>query len=435
MLPVSPKPRRSHPLATWLRRVGPARSLSLILGALTLLLLGCYAITERVSWRRTAPDDRPPEITMNRMVRVRLLGRKPKAATRLAITCPFEIARTASGHIDLHRTERLPACTVRPNEAGGISIGPIHFEHDDILITPKRDASLVVEGKTYRGLLRIKRSGDGLVFTNHVDIESYLRGVLRGELPRDFHPEGFKAQCVAARTYVLYQMRFESGERSFDVFDNEASQMYLGVRGENRKAVDAVEQTRGQVCIWNDDGRDTLFCTYYSSACGGRSQHVNSFKPSDPSVPPLAGDVVCNDCYLARFYRWSPVKISKTDLTKRIVARYSSIGRIGEIVGLRPKVLTPDGRIVRIQLDGAGGRNETLVGEDFRLSIGGHRLKSTNFVIETGPDHFIFKEGKGFGHGVGLCQHGMETKARRGMKYDDILAFYYPSSTIKTLYN
>jgi stage II sporulation protein D len=218
------------------------------------------------------------------------------------------------------------------------------------------------------------------------------------------------------------------------VYDNEGSQMYLGVRGEGRKADAAVAKTRGQVCVYDDGLRETLFCTYYSSTCGGRSQPVRNFKPNDPDVPPLRGDVVCTDCYLARFYRWDPLELSKAELTRRIVARYPSVERLGMIVGLRPKATSSDGRLIRIQLDGATGQNETLVGEDFRLSVGGRSLKSTRFDIETGRDHFIFKNGQGYGHGVGLCQNGMETKACRGMGYGEILATYYPTSKIATLY-
>jgi len=350
------------------------------------------------------------------------------------VSGPFTLGTGASGLPSIRRMDRLAPCVVRLSNGGGIELGGVHISSEDILITPERDASIVVGKNTYRGLLRIHRIADGLVLTNHVDIESYLRGVLRGELPKHFHREAFKAQCVAARTYVLYQMQHTEPERSFDVYDNEGSQMYLGVRGEGRKADAAVAKTRGQVCVYDNGRRETLFCTYYSSTCGGRSQPVRNFKPNDPDVPPLRGNVVCTDCYLARFYRWDPLKLSKAELTRRIVARYPSVERLGTIVGLRPKAITVDGRLIRIQLDGSTGQNETLVGEDFRLSIGGRSLKSTRFDIETGRDHFIFKNGQGYGHGVGLCQNGMDAKACRGMGYREILATYYPTSKIATLY-
>jgi stage II sporulation protein D len=433
LLPDGPLSHPAGRIIRVVRRFGPARSLAALLGTLTLALVGCFTLAERSPWRRVPGSDLPPEIEVGRVVRVRLLGSRD-APPKIEVTCPFQITDSVDNRILRSPTVGLRVCTVSPTADGGLDLGDTHLTQGDVLLTPRRDASIVVNGKTYRGLLRIRRTSDGVSLTNHVDVESYLLGVLRGELPRNFHPESFKAQCVAARTYVLYQMRLTPPERTFDVYDNEGSQMYIGVTGEGPKTVRAVDETRGQICVWNDHGIDRIFCTYYSSACGGLSQHVNNIKPNDPNVPPLAGNIVCNDCYLARFYRWPPLRISKSELTKRIVARYPSIARLGTIVGLKPKELTSDGRIIRIHLDGSTGQNETLIGEDFRLCVGGRILKSTNFAIEAQPDYFVFGNGKGFGHGVGLCQNGMETKARRGMSYDRILSFYYPASKLKTLY-
>lgn len=120
-----------------------------------------------------------------------------------------------------------------------------------------------------------------------MDIESYLRGVLRGELPRYFHIESFKAQCVAARTYALYTKRFKPAGPTFDVYDDEGSQVYSGVSVEDATSSRAVDETRGEVCSYDNNGKQDIFCTYYSSCCGGLSQHVNNVKPRDPNVPPL----------------------------------------------------------------------------------------------------------------------------------------------------
>jgi stage II sporulation protein D len=375
-----------------------------------------------------------PEEAIDRLVRVRLRTSDRHEPAVLSVTAPFKIehavtkAVLAEGHGAIHRVRVMPAAGT------GIALGDEHIQANDIILIPKRDAALVVDKHTYRGSLRIQRAGDDLRLTNHVDVESYLRGVLRGELPRYFHPESFKAQAVAARTYVLYQKQRAPKDRTFDVRDDEGSQMYIGVRGEDRVAVEAVRETRGQACVWCDHGVDRLFCTYYSSACGGLTQHVNNVKRNDPAVPPLEGNVVCKDCYLAPHYRWKPVSLSKEEVTRRICKNYPSLRRLGTIVGLKPKSTTTDGRITNMELRGSSGEVGTLIGEDFRLSIGGHTLKSTNFRIGVNGDEFTFSEGKGFGHGIGLCQYGMETKARRGWRYERILATYYPGSKLKTLY-
>lgn len=424
------RPQRSMLAQLWRGR--PVLILVSVVGFITLLFVGCLQLTEPTRLRQE--PERLVMAPVQRLIRVRLGGRDPRDGATLEITSPSTVIATETGEVLATWDSRLRRCDVRPGPADGIDVRGHHFRNNDIFIKPRRDASIILNGQTYRGCLRIQREGQGLHFDNHLDVESYLRGVLRGELPRYFHPESFKAQAVAARTYVLYQVHRAAEARAFDVLDDERSQMYIGVRGEDRVVVRAVEATCGEVCVWGVGEQEAIFCTYYSSACGGSSQDVNNVKPRDPDVPPLAGGVVCNDCYLARFYRWDDVKLSKAEVTRRIVARYPTLAHLGTITHLRPKARTPDGRIVRMELLGSSGGVGTLVGEDFRLSIGGRTLKSTLFEVRTRGDDFIFEGGKGFGHGVGLCQHGMETKARRGMSYEQILATYYPGARLKRIY-
>lgn len=422
-----------------MRRYGTGRVAAVLAAipilSVTLVLAGCYTFRDRTPDIVERDVEPAPKVQYDRMVRVRLLGRRAQKSVQLAVSSRFKIKSfTQRDEILAQRAQALATCDAVATADGGLLFGDLAVPAGDILIHPERDAAITVNGKTYRGLLRVLVDEGKLTVTNHVDLESYLKGVLRGELPRHFHPESFKAQCVAARTYVLYQMRIAPKDRSFDVYDNEGSQMYIGVLGEGDKALAAVEQTAGEVCVYPSDRGDVLFCTYYSSACGGRSQHVNNVKPNDPDPPPLAGGVVCNDCYLARFYEWDPVRISKAELTERIVKRYPTVKSIGTIRSLRPKEIEDGGHIVRIQMNGANGTNETLIGEDFRLSVGGRTLKSTNFKIREEDDAFVFEEGRGFGHGIGLCQNGMETKALRGQDYKAILRTYYPGCEVVRIY-
>lgn len=420
-------------IAAWLRRAGPAKSLGLALVGVNALFFGCISWSEGTRWGWDKRETPAPIAKLDRLVRVRLMGRTPKPSVELSITSPFAVANGATGAAIVPENAPLESAVIRPAGAG-IQLGAKTIQAGDILITPIRDAAIVLNGQTYRGSLRVQRVGGGLALANHVDIESYLRGVLRGELPRSFHLDSFKAQCVAARTYALYQKQHNAADSSFDVYDDEGSQMYVGVRGEDGISDRAVRETVGEVCTCFDGHESKIFCTYYSSACGGVSQPVRNAKPNDPDVPPLSGNVKCTDCSGAKFYRWEPVKLSKAEVTKRLSSRYPNLRRLGTIMNLIPKSKTPDGRIIRMELVGSGGTKETLVGEDFRLSIGGRVLKSTNFDIQETKDAFIFKDGKGFGHGMGLCQYGMDGKAKRGMDYQQILQTYYPGALIKKLY-
>jgi stage II sporulation protein D len=93
-------------------------------------------------------------------------------------------------------------------------------------------------------------------------------------------------------------------------------------------------------------------------------------------------------------------------------------------------------RITRIKLIDSNGVSDTLRGEDFRLAVDptGHKLKSAAFEIQNAGGRWAFVNGKGYGHGVGMCQCGAEGLARKGKTTEQILSFYYPGAKIKNLY-
>jgi stage II sporulation protein D len=258
--------------------------------------------------------------------------------------------------------------------------------------------------------------------------------VLRGELPAHFHPQAQRALAVAARSYVLYEKLTAPAGRDYDVLADERSQMYIGVKGEDATAVGAVDDTLGEVCLVRDGGSEKVFSTYYSSSCGGMTQPVLEFRPGDPNVPSLAGNVVCNDCYLAPSFQWNPVRMSKAEITRRVVARYPRLSRLGQITQVTVEDRGKSGRATKIKLVGSGGASEILVAEDFRLCLGGHTLKSTRFKIVDEGSKVRFVDGRGFGHGVGLCQYGADRQAKLGRSYRQILEYYYPGVIIRSVY-
>ena len=89
------------------------------------------------------------------------------------------------------------------------------------------------------------------------------------------------------------------------------------------------------------------------------------------------------------------------------------------------------GRVVRLTLQGT--RVVTLRGTEFRTALsealGPPGLRSTLFTISRAGGRFVF-EGRGFGHGVGLCQTGALARARADQSARDILAFYYPGAVL-----
>lgn len=316
----------------------------------------------------------------------------------------------------------------------GFQVGEHRFG-SEILIRTDSPYVFEIEAIPFRGYLRLVQNpeGDGFLAVNHVPLESYLCGVVPAEMQSYWEPEALKAQAVACRTYSLYiKHRFGAG-RLWDLKRTQANQVYKGVLAETTPTNRAVSQTAAQVLVWADPaGPKRLFPAYYSSVCGGHTE--NSRNVFGDSLPPLAG-VECPYCRQtarSELYFWSGFRIDRKTLTERLVKRYPVLRQLGEIEQIEPVRLSENGRVCSVRLTGSTGQAAFLRGEDFRLSAdpSGQRLKSTFFKIHPTPEGFEFTDGRGFGHGVGLCQSGAQALARQGKSYQEILAYYYPGSEL-----
>jgi stage II sporulation protein D len=259
----------------------------------------------------------------------------------------------------------------------------------------------------------------GLTTVAWLDLEDYLRGVLAGEVPyRRWAPEALKAQAVVSRSYALYQMKTRQAE-PYDVETTTASQVFkLGVGNEPilQRAIDA---TRGQVVTCNGK----LFPAYFHSTCGGTTTEAKRVWPARQTAATLCG-TRCAFCKASPAYEWS-WQVSKTELGRRL--------------GLGRPVLTietvPDksGRAETVRVRYASG-TRTFAGNQFRLLVSARELKSMRWtrVQDTGTQ-FRF-EGRGYGHGVGMCQYGSDGMARAGYSCEQILGLYYPGGELTTLY-
>jgi len=129
------------------------------------------------------------------------------------------------------------------------------------------------------------------------------------------------------------------------------------------------------------------------------------------------------------------VTVSKQEITRRLRGRYARFADIGPITRVQILKTTPDGRATQIYCSDARRRGVSLRAEDFRLSIGASRLRSTAFKVRDLGDAVEFYDGRGNGHGVGLCQWGAEGLARQGWSASQILRFYYPGCHFDKAYD
>jgi stage II sporulation protein D len=398
-------------------------------------LAGLLTITScQIPSKPTAPE--PPRHLIvpaeNRHVRVRIahgLSELP-----LAVDGPYRF-EDERGKVLLNSAAGLAPTVARasanPHPRIEIAAGIYNTRH--LYVVPTYDGSLIIDGKRYRGYLRITPDGRTITATNVLDIEDYLRGVLAAEMPSSFHPEAFKAQAIAARTYALVQRARYGRHREWDVLPDERSQMYIGVAGESDLTVNAVEATRDMVLTWDSPAGQTMFAPYYSSTCGGWTQDAVNVNLEHDSIGPLIGGVQCTYCKHSPYRDWGPVKISYAELTAAVIKRYPKYRKLGRLKRMTVTEQDPHGWAISLELTGTSGKTMKIGAYDLRRALGSRRLRSTRFQIVNGNKEVQFTEGHGFGHGAGLCQYGADGMARQGHTAASILQHYYPGATITRL--
>ncbi|MBW8000957.1 MAG: SpoIID/LytB domain-containing protein [Planctomycetes bacterium] len=301
-----------------------------------------------------------------------------------------------------------------------------------------------INGVEYRGKLKLIHNADGSFDAiNLVPLEPYLSGVVGAEMPDYWEASALETQAIAARTYCLYIKKRFGVNRRWDVKKTQASQAYHGIAAESARIQKAVDKTYGLVLVCRyGDGSEDVFPAYYSSVCGGHTEnHQNVF--GGESLEPLVG-VKCRYCkYTARtpFYYWPMVQFDKKMVSEKILKKYPKLKNLGKVVKLAAskKSVHEDEYITRmtmVKVSGSTGKEGFLRGEDLRLTVdpSGYKIKSTICEIVDMGEKWAFISGRGFGHGVGMCQHGAQGMARRGKRTSEILMHYYPGSTIKSIY-
>lgn len=326
--------------------------------------------------------------------------------------------------------------------ADEISIGGRNFPTRALTIIPDVGQIFLFDGSAYRGKLTIKANVDGLTFSaiNVVPLEPYLAGVVGSEMPDYWEPEALKTQAIAARTYCLYNKETFGQRRDWDVMNTAASQVYRGVRAESPAVWKAVNETTGQILVCSQqDGSEGLFPAYYSSSCGGHTEDAKNVFGDD--LEPLHG-VACPYCKnVAKpgVFFWPMAQFARDEVTLELQQKYPKLIALGDITGITATKQSdyPEfSRATMFKLTGSRGTTDFVRAEDLRLTIdpSGHKIRSAACKIILMGDRWVFSAGRGFGHGVGMCQCGAEGMARQGKSAAEILSYYYPGSKLTRVY-
>jgi len=272
-----------------------------------------------------------------------------------------------------------------------------------------------------RGAVELVPRGGKIALVNEVDLEEYLAGLVNKEIRSDYPQEAIKAQVIAARSYALATAAdLRSNREFFDLYGSELDQMYVGSHTEDARSYRLVRQTKGMVLFH----RQTVLKAFYHSSNGGYSE-----------VPDAVWETKTRSRdQLAYINQSSPVDAKleanrwQVKLSSKMGLRWPGIGALTEI-----RVLERSGgyRVKKIRVSGEIG-SELWSGAEFRQKLGHRWIKSTLFGIEKTMKGWTIN-GRGFGHGVGLSQLGARQMAKDGKSFKEILRFYYPFASLRTL--
>lgn len=333
------------------------------------------------------------------------------------------------------------------------------------------------EDQLFEGTMEIRDNGDGTkTAINTLDVEDYLTSVITSEMSATSSIELLKAHAVISRSWVLRPMvnkevknqksevrnhksqitntrRVMWYERDahvgFDVCADDHCQRYEGItrRDEHpeaaRRVREAVEATRGVVLV-DPTENETICDTRFYKCCGGRTElFENAWADRHYRYLESVECPYCNtkDARVLRqvlnnydqetqdFYRWT-VRYKAEELAK-IVREKSGID-FGEIEQLKALKRGPSGRIYELEI--VGSKKRMIVGKELEIRkwLSKTCLYSSAFEVERDGTEWLLR-GKGWGHGVGLCQIGAAVMADKGYDFKQILAHYYPGAQLKKI--
>ncbi len=357
------------------------------------------------------------------------------------------------------------------------------------------------EVQEFEGSLKLICEGNKIWAINQIALEKYLKSVISSEMSANASLEFLKSHAVISRSWLLAQIVGKNTSKKaenqksesenldkelikwydkkehtlFDVCADDHCQRYQGItKIKNRKAMEAVCATRGEVLVSNNEICDTRF----SKCCGGiseqfenvwQNQHfpyltkvIDSNKPEKIKNTKLKNekevenwiktspDVFCNtndrrvlkqilsdfDQKTSDFFRWKQEYSQKEIQT--IICNKSGID-FGEICDLVPVERGVSGRLIKLKI--VGTKTSLTIGKELEIRriLSASHLYSSAFIVEKGaekngvPEKFCLK-GAGWGHGVGLCQIGAAVMGEKGYKYEKILKHYFLETEIFKLY-
>jgi stage II sporulation protein D len=263
---------------------------------------------------------------------VRVLLTEGRRAVTISSPVPFSIVDATGAEF----AQEKGAITLKAGLKIPTADGPVKAK-SPIFVRPGKRSPLSLDTRLYRGRLEVAQTGAFVRVVNHLPLQSYLEGVVAGEMPHTWHLEALRAQAVAARSYALATL--QKG-KPFDLYSDVRSQVYQGVAGEKPRTTEAVRSTAGEIVTYGGK----VATTYYFSTSGGRT--ASAADVFGFSVPYL---VSRPDPYdkASPHHRWGPIVLGARTVQSKLAVDVRVLDATG--------VPTPSGRLRSLTLQTVDG--------------------------------------------------------------------------------
>lgn len=258
-----------------------------------------------------------------------------------------------------------------------------------------------------------------------MDIETYVCGVLAGEMPSDWPLEALKAQAILARTFVLKfvsekSSRYGGADISTDITEAQA----YDAEAVNETIRQAVNETRGQVLLTSSGELPYAWFHAHSGGTTALAREALGWSKPEPAYTQVVDGLDSKDApaeaiaWEANFAIADFLRACRAAGVPCETARSVTIGEKG-----------PSGRAVTLLVDGV-----SVPAPELRIALGSTVMRSTLLDVVRVTDGNIFIAGRGYGHGVGMSQWGAYALAQDGMSGEDIAAYYFKGLSVATLW-
>lgn len=241
-------------------------------------------------------------------------------------------------------------------------------------------------------------------------LEDYLAGVIAGEMPASFAPSALEAQAIAARTYVIQKTNYGAQPieptTAHQVFIDEKARQekWLATFAQyEEKITAAVKATEGQIILYNDTPISAMFHASSNGQTETAANYSGNAIPYLQSVSSPEEDIQTTE--------WTMGALNEALATNMTQQQFLTL----------QLTRNETNRVQRVS-----SQTTEWTGRQFRDLL---KLRSTDFTFAPHKNGIAITT-KGYGHGVGMSQHGANELAKQGMPSRDIILHYYPQTTI-----